>query len=98
VQRRGKPRDSDSDIVGRLRRAGAVIIGLTRAPELCLWPMTDTTEAIVRNPSDDAVEAHARFSEELPTMHDTMHLYPIDGQAPPGSSRSTCGRSSARPV
>ena len=28
---------------------------------------------------DDAVEAHARFAEELPTMHSTMHLYPIDG-------------------
>ena len=29
--------------------------------------------------SDGAVEAHARFIEELPTMHSTMHLYPIDG-------------------
>ena len=28
---------------------------------------------------DDAVEAHARFTEELPTMHSTMHLYPVDG-------------------
>jgi amidase len=27
-----------------------VIVGLTRAPELCLWPMTDTREAVVRNP------------------------------------------------
>lgn len=28
---------------------------------------------------DGAVEAHARFGEELPTMHSTMHLYPVDG-------------------
>ncbi|MHB1582376.1 MAG: FAD-binding oxidoreductase [Acidimicrobiales bacterium] len=28
---------------------------------------------------DDAVEAHARFAEELPTMHSAMHLYPVDG-------------------
>jgi hypothetical protein len=28
---------------------------------------------------DAAVAAHARFTEELPTMHSTMHLYPIDG-------------------
>jgi amidase len=42
--------DSDSDVVARLRRAGAVIIGLTRTPELCLWPMTDAADAIVRNP------------------------------------------------
>jgi FAD/FMN-containing dehydrogenase len=25
------------------------------------------------------VAAHARFAEELPTMHSTMHLYPVDG-------------------
>ena len=48
---------SDSDIVARLRRAGAVIIGLTRAPELCLWPMTDSAEAIVRNPWTSAYTA-----------------------------------------
>ena len=28
---------------------------------------------------DAAVDAHARFAEELPTMHSTMHLYPVDG-------------------
>ncbi len=33
----------------------------------------------VRTVADAAVEAHARFTEELPTMHSTMHLYPIDG-------------------
>jgi FAD/FMN-containing dehydrogenase len=32
-----------------------------------------------RTVPDGAVEAHARFSEQLPTMHSTMHLYPIDG-------------------
>src|SRR6201997_1789601 len=32
-----------------------------------------------RTVPDGAVEAHARFTEELPTMHSTMHLYPIDG-------------------
>jgi FAD/FMN-containing dehydrogenase len=28
---------------------------------------------------DAAVEAHARFTDELPTMHSAMHIYPIDG-------------------
>jgi len=28
---------------------------------------------------DAAVDAHARFAEELPTMHSAMHLYPVDG-------------------
>ncbi|BBY39778.1 oxidoreductase [Mycobacterium mantenii] len=32
-----------------------------------------------RTLDDGAVAAHARFTEELPTMHSTMHLYPIDG-------------------
>ncbi|CAM4243032.1 6-hydroxy-D-nicotine oxidase [Mycobacterium basiliense] len=32
-----------------------------------------------RTVDDAAVQAHARFTEELPTMHSTMHLYPIDG-------------------
>ena len=28
---------------------------------------------------DGAIDAHAHFAEELPTMQSTMHLYPIDG-------------------
>ncbi len=32
-----------------------------------------------RTVPDAAVEAHACFTEELPTMHSAMHLYPIDG-------------------
>jgi hypothetical protein len=30
---------------------------------------------------DEAVELHARFGTEMPTMKSTMHLYPIDGAA-----------------
>ena len=32
-----------------------------------------------RTVPDDAVAAHQHFAEALPTMHSTMHLYPIDG-------------------
>jgi hypothetical protein len=35
----------------------------------------------VREVSDDAVEIHARFGAEMPTLKSTMHLYPIDGAA-----------------
>ena len=28
---------------------------------------------------DEAVAVHARFAEELSSMHSTMHLYPVDG-------------------
>ncbi len=31
--------------------------------------------------SDEAITQHAKFGEELPTAHSTMHLYPIDGIA-----------------
>ena len=33
----------------------------------------------VRTVPDEAVAVHARFAEELPSMHSTMHLYPVDG-------------------
>jgi FAD/FMN-containing dehydrogenase len=31
--------------------------------------------------SDQAIEIHRRYGEQLPTGHSTMHLYPIDGAA-----------------
>jgi FAD binding domain/Berberine and berberine like len=33
----------------------------------------------VRELSDEAIERHQEFGLKLPTMHSTMHLYPIDG-------------------
>ena len=32
-----------------------------------------------RTVPDEAVAAHAHFAEELPTLHSSMHLYPVDG-------------------
>ncbi len=41
----------DAEVVSRLRRAGAVIIGKTNVPELTLWPWTATERwGITRNP------------------------------------------------
>jgi FAD/FMN-containing dehydrogenase len=34
---------------------------------------------LFRTIPDAAVDAHVHFSEELPTMHSTMHIYPVDG-------------------
>ncbi|WP_377730321.1 FAD-binding oxidoreductase [Paraburkholderia caffeinitolerans] len=31
--------------------------------------------------SDEAIALHAQYAARLPTMHSTMHLYPIDGAA-----------------
>lgn len=44
------PSTQDSEIVRRLRAAGAVLVGLTRVPELCIWPMSDSPAGIARNP------------------------------------------------
>ncbi|GGO86853.1 putative amidase AmiB2 [Nocardioides phosphati] len=46
------PRDADHEVVRRLRAAGAVVVGLTRVPELCVWGVTDSRFGITRNPWD----------------------------------------------
>src|ERR1700691_5843905 len=33
---------ADAELVRRLREAGALLIGKTNVPELCLWPFTET--------------------------------------------------------
>ncbi|GAB2992165.1 amidase [Amycolatopsis acidiphila] len=44
------PSTEDSVVVRRLRAAGAVIVGITRVPELCIWPMSDSPSGIARSP------------------------------------------------
>jgi amidase len=46
------PRTRDHEVVRRLRDAGAVVVGLTRVPELCVFGATDSTFGITRNPWD----------------------------------------------
>jgi len=46
-----RPARADSEVVRRLREAGAVLVGRTNAPELLLWPFTESkTYGITRNP------------------------------------------------
>jgi amidase len=50
----GRPARADAEVVRRLREAGAVIIGKTNAPELTIWPFTETaTFGATRNPWDE---------------------------------------------
>ncbi len=50
---RREPARADAELVARLRRAGAVIVGKTHLPELAIFPFTDSkTHGITRNPWD----------------------------------------------
>ncbi|HEX5308592.1 MAG TPA: amidase [Solirubrobacteraceae bacterium] len=45
--------EADAEVVRRLREAGAIPIGKTNVPELCIWPFTETpTFGATRNPWD----------------------------------------------
>lgn len=44
------PSLTDHTVVRRLRAAGAVVVGLSAVPELCMWGTTDNTDVITRNP------------------------------------------------
>ncbi len=44
------PSPDDHEVVRRLRAAGAIVIGTTRVPELCVWAATDSAFGITRNP------------------------------------------------
>ncbi len=46
------PRGADHEVVRRLRAAGAVVVGLTRVPELCVFGATDSVFGVTRNPWD----------------------------------------------
>jgi len=49
----GGPKSVDSDVVARLRAAGAIVIGKTHVPEMTLWPWTASeTWGVTRNPWD----------------------------------------------
>jgi len=49
----GAPARADAEVVRRLRAAGAVIVGKTNVPELCIWPFTESaTFGATRNPWD----------------------------------------------
>ena len=41
---------ADHEVVARLRAAGAVVVGITRVPELCVFGTTDSVYGTTRNP------------------------------------------------
>ena len=51
------PATGDHPVVARLRAAGAVVVGITRVPELCVYSATDGPGTVTRNPWDTARSA-----------------------------------------
>lgn len=45
-----EPQSLDHPVVQRVRAAGAVVVGITRVPELCVFGATDSVYGITRNP------------------------------------------------
>ncbi|MEU4834735.1 amidase family protein [Streptosporangium sp. NPDC023615] len=46
------PATADHPVVARLRAAGAVVVGITNVPELCLAAFSDNVYGVARNPWD----------------------------------------------
>jgi len=44
--------EQDHEVVRRLRGAGAIVVGVTRMPEMGLWAVTDDEDGPTRNPWD----------------------------------------------
>ena len=44
------PATRDHEVVARLRAAGAIVVGKTRVPELCVWGSTEGRDTRTRNP------------------------------------------------
>jgi amidase len=47
-----EPQIADHPVVARLKAAGAVVVGITRVPELCVFAATDSPFGITYNPWD----------------------------------------------
>src|ERR1019366_3189335 len=46
------PQPADHPVVARLKAAGAIVVGITRVPELCFFAATDSAFGITHNPWD----------------------------------------------
>ncbi len=47
-----EPQPTDHPVVARLKAAGAIVVGITRVPELCFFATTDSPFGITHNPWD----------------------------------------------
>ena len=60
------PQPADHEVVRRLRAAGAVVVGITRVPELCVFGATDSRFGVTRSPWIGAAPPVARRPGQSP--------------------------------
>ena len=51
-----RPCRQDDELIRRVRAAGAVIIGVTRMPELAIWPFGQSRLGVTRHPADPRLD------------------------------------------
>ncbi|WIG95962.1 FAD-binding oxidoreductase [Myxococcus sp. SDU36] len=86
----GDPAQADA-LFKPVRTMGPALDGVQTLPYPALQSMFDALYPpglqwywradFVRELGDEAISRHVAFAHRLPTMHSTMHLYPIDGAA-----------------
>jgi len=86
----GEPEEAD-DALAEVRALQPVLDGIQAMPLSVLNSAFDGLYApgdqwywrahVVKEIPDEAVAAHVKFGETLPTWKSTMHMYPIDGAA-----------------
>jgi Asp-tRNA(Asn)/Glu-tRNA(Gln) amidotransferase A subunit family amidase len=101
-----RPGAADHETVRRLRSAGAIVVGITRVPEFCIWGTTDSAFGVTRNPWNLQRTAGGSSGAARPRLRRPWRRSRLErtawarsGSRPrhAGSSDSNQGRASCRP-
>ena len=82
------PAAGDHPVVARLRAAGAVVVGITRVPELCLYGTTDGPGTVTRNPWDTALTPGGSSGGSAAAVASGSAAASISSASPVSGSRS----------
>ncbi|MER6402531.1 amidase [Streptomyces viridosporus] len=93
------PAERDHETVARLRAAGAVVVGLTNVPELCVFGTTEGVHGTARNPWDPARSAGGSSGGSAAAV--AAGMVPIalgnDGMGSLRIPAATCGLVTVKP-
>lgn len=93
------PATADDPVVARLREAGAIVLGKTRCPELCVWGVSDDAEGVAVSPWDASRSAGGSSGGSAAAV--TAGIVPIalavDGMGSARIPAAACGAVGLRP-